>query len=193
MQDRVSRRAFLAAAGAAGAAWLTAEPALVEAALAHARQTAAAPPPYQFLALTADEAAGLEAIAMRILPSDDTPGAKEAGVIHFMDKALATYAAERKAPVLAGLADLDQRARARWPGTASFAALTPGRQDELLKTREKSEFFKEIRDASVIGMFANPSYGGNQNQVGWKLLGFQAHGIYQPPFGYYDAEARKGG
>ena len=193
MPNQVNRRAFLAAASAAGAAWLAADPDLLHAALAHARRTIASPPPYQFAALTAAEAAGLEAIAMRILPSDETPGAKEAGVIHFMDKALATYAAERKAPVLAGLADLDKRARARWPGTASFAALTPARQDELLKTREKSEFFKEIRDASVIGMFANPSHGGNQNQVGWKLLGFQAHGVYQPPFGYYDAEARKGG
>ena len=193
MPNQVNRRAFLATAGAAGAAWLAADPDLLHAALAHARRTIASPPPYQFAALTAAEAAGLEAIAMRILPSDETPGAKEAGVIHFMDKALATYAAERKAPVLAGLADLDKRARARWPGTASFAALTPARQDELLKTREKSEFFKEIRDASVIGMFANPSYGGNQNQAGWKLLGFQAHGVYQPPFGYYDAEARKGG
>lgn len=193
MPNQVNRRAFLAAASAAGAAWLAADPDLLHAALAHARRTIASPPPYQFAALTAAEAAGLEAIAMRILPSDETPGAKEAGVIHFMDKALATYAAERKAPVLAGLADLDKRARARWPGTASFAALTPARQDELLKTREKSEFFKEMRDASVIGMFANPSYGGNQNQVGWKLLGFQAHGVYQPPFGYYDAEARKGG
>ena len=193
MPSPVNRRAFLALAGATGAAWLAADPDLLHAALAHARRTIASPPPYRFAALTAAEAAGLEAIAMRILPSDETPGAKEAGVVHFMDKALATYAAERKAPVLAGLADLDRRARAGWPGTASFEALTPARQDELLKSREKSEFFKEIRDATVVGMFANPSYGGNQNQVGWKLLGFQAHGVYQPPFGYYDAEARKGG
>ena len=124
MRDRVSRRAFLAAAGAAGAAWLAADPALVHAALEHARQTAAATPPYQFVALTAAEAAGLEAIAMRILPSDETPGAKEAGVIHFMDKALATYAADRKAPVLKGLDDLNRRARSRWPGTTPFASAT---------------------------------------------------------------------
>ena len=76
---------------------------------------------------------------------------------------------------------------------ASFAALTPARQDELLKSIDPSEFFADVRSAVVIGMFANPSYGGNQNQVGWKLLGFQAHGLYQAPFGYYDAEARKGG
>jgi gluconate 2-dehydrogenase gamma chain len=193
MQDQVTRRAFLAAAGAAGAAWLAADPALVQAALAHARHAVESPPPYQFIAFAAVEAAGLEAIAMRILPSDETPGAREAGVIHFMDKALSTYAAARKGPVLAGLADLETRARSRWPDAASFAALTPARQDELLKLIEQSEFFQEMRDATVVGMFANPSYGGNQNQVGWKLLGFEAHGIYQPPFGYYDAEASKGG
>ncbi|HYN20984.1 MAG TPA: gluconate 2-dehydrogenase subunit 3 family protein, partial [Thermoanaerobaculia bacterium] len=108
-------------------------------------------------------------------------------------KALSTYAADRKAPVLTGLEDLNKRARSKWPGTTSFAVLAPARQDELLKVIERSDFFMEMRDATVIGMFANPSYGGNQDQAGWKLLGFQAHGIYQPPFGYYDAEARKGG
>ena len=193
MSDQVTRRAFLAAAGAAGAAWVAADPALVHAALEHARHTAATPPPYQFAALTAAQAAGLEAVAMRILPSDETPGAKEAGVIHFMDKALSTYATGRKASVFKGLDDLNKRARTKWPGTTSFATLSPERQDELLRDIEQSDFFKEVRDASVIGMFANPSYGGNRDQVGWKLLGFQAHGIYQPPFGYYDAEARKGG
>lgn len=192
MQDRLSRRTFLASAGAAGAAWLVADPEMLHAALAHARRTIATPPPYQFAALTAAEAAGLEAIAMRILPSDGTPGAKEAGVIHFIDKALATYEADWKPSVLAGLADLNRRAAAKWPGTASFAGLTTERQDELLKSREDSKFFKEMRFATIVGTFGNPSYDGNRNQVGWKLLGFQAHGIYQPPFGYYDAEARKG-
>jgi gluconate 2-dehydrogenase gamma chain len=193
MTYQVNRRAFLTAASAAGAAWLAADPKLLQAALVHARQAVAAPPPYRFEALTPAQAADLEAIAMRIIPSDGTPGAKEAGVIHFMDKALSTFGADRKGPVLAGLADLNKRAKTKWPATASFAALTPARQDELLKTVEKSDFFGEVREATVIGMFANPSYGGNQNQAGWKLIGFQAHGLYQAPFGYYDAEARKGG
>jgi len=193
MSDQVTRRAFLAAAGA-GAAWLAADPELVRAALVHARNMIAAPPPYRFEALTAAQAADLEAIAMRIIPSDDgSPGAKEAGVVHFMDKALTTFAADQKAATLAGLADLNKRAKTKWPGTTSFVALTPARQDELLKSIEGSEFFGATRGAVIVGMFANPSYGGNQNQVGWKLLGFQAHGLYQSPFGYYDAEARKGG
>jgi gluconate 2-dehydrogenase gamma chain len=192
MSDQVTRRSFLAAAGA-GAAWLAADPELVRAALVHARNVVAAPPPYRFEALTPAQAADLEAIAMRIIPSDGSPGAKEAGVVHFMDKALATFAADRKAPTLAGLADLNKRAKTKWPGTTSFAALTPAQQDELLKSIDPSDFFGETRAAVVVGMFANPAYGGNQNQVGWKLLGFQAHGLYQSPFGYYDAEIRKGG
>jgi gluconate 2-dehydrogenase gamma chain len=192
MTDQVTRRAFLAAAGA-GAVWLTADPELVQAALVHARTMVATPPPYRFDALTPAQAADLEAIAMRIIPSDETPGAKEAGVIHYIDKALATFAADRKAPVLAGLDDLNLRVRSKWPDTASFAKLEPAQQDELLRTIEKTEFFLDMRGGTVFGMFANPSYGGNQDQVGWKLLGFEAHGIYQPPFGYYDAEVMKGG
>lgn len=193
MSDPVTRRGFLAAAGALGAAWLAADPELVQAALAHARHTVVSPPPYQFAVLTAVQAVDLEAVAMRILPTDETPGAKEAGVIHFIDKALSTFAADWKGKVIAGLEDLNKRARAKWPGTTSFVSLPPSRQDELLKAIEETEFFRQTRFATVVGMFGNPSYGGNQNNVGWKLLGFQAHGLYQPPFGYYDAEARGGG
>jgi len=193
MSDVVSRRAFLAAAGTAGTAWLLADPQLVNAALAHAKAAVAATPPHQFAVLTAAQAADLEAVAMRIFPSDGTPGAKEAGVIHFMDKALATFAAPQKQFVIAGIDDLNKKAKAKWVGTASFAALPPAQQDELLKSIEQGPFFQQTRFATVVGMFGNPSYGGNQNQVGWKLIGFEAHGIFQPPFGYYDAEAARGG
>ena len=192
MTDVVSRRAFLAAAGAAGSVWLLADPKLLHAALAHARSQVATPPPYRFSALTLEQAADIEAIAMRIFPTDDTPGAREAGVIHFIDKSLETFAAQQKPLMLMGLADLNQKVAAKWPGTTSFSALTPAQQDEMLKANEQGPFFGGIRFATVVGMFGNPSYGGNQNQAGWKLLGFEAHGIFQPPFGYYDAEASKG-
>jgi gluconate 2-dehydrogenase gamma chain len=193
MSDQVTRRAFLAAAGAAGAAWLVADPELLHAALVHARRTVALPPPYRFDALTAAQAADLEAMCMRILPSDGTPGAKEAGVIHFIDKALSSFAAPQKDSLVGGLTDLNQKVAAKWPGKTSFSELTPEQQDEMLKSIEKTPFFGQTRFATIVGMFANPSYGGNTREVGWKLLGFQAHGIYQPPFGYYDAEVLKGG
>jgi gluconate 2-dehydrogenase gamma chain len=71
--------------------------------------------------------------------------------------------------------------------------LTPARQDEVLKDIEKSPFFATMRFVTAAGMFGNASYGGNQDRAGWKLIGFESHGIFQPPFGYYDAEAMKGG
>lgn len=185
--DSVSRRTFLAAAGAAGAAFLAADPRLVQAALDHARAAADLPMPLWFESLTAAEAAGLNAVAMRILPSDGTAGAKEAGVIHFIDKSLATWAAGMKEVLLPGLTDLDTRAG------GTFAAQTAAKQDELLKAIEQTPFFGTMRFATIVGMFANSSWGGNAGQVGWKLLGFQAHGVFQPPFGYYDAQVARGG
>ena len=193
MPDQVSRRAFLAAAGAAGATWLFADPERLQAALAQARKAVLTPPPYRFDVLTPEQAADLEAICMRIFPTDETAGAKEAGVIHFIDKSLATFAAPQKDFVLNGLADVNKKAAAKWPGTTSFVALKPEQQDEYLKSIEQTPFFNQIRFATCVGMFGNPSYGGNQAETGWKLLGFQAHGVYQPPFGYYDAEAQRGG
>ncbi len=193
MSDQVTRRAFLAAAGAAGAVWLAADPDLVQAAVAHARRQAAAPPPHRFDVLTPEQAADLEAVSMRIFPTDETPGAREAGVIHFIDRSLSTYAADQKGMMITGLGDLNTQVKAKWPGAARFSALTAVQQDEILKEIEKSPFFGAMRFVSAVGMFGNSSYGGNQGQVGWKLIGFESHGINQPPFGYYDAEVMKGG
>lgn len=190
LADSFSRRAFVTAAGAA---LLAADPRVLEAAWARARQAAGQPHPYRFKALTSAQAADLEAMAMRILPSDGTPGAKEAGVVHFIDQALGSFAASRKPAVLEGLTDLNQRAGVRWPVIKAFSALAPAQQDELLKTIQDTAFFGMIRFSTLAGMFANPSYGGNHGGIGWKLIGHRSHGVNQPPFGYYDAEARKGG
>jgi gluconate 2-dehydrogenase gamma chain len=40
---------------------------------------------------------------------------------------------------------------------------------------------------TVAGMFALPSYGGNRDHIGWKLLGFTHQHVWAPPFGFYDA------
>src|SRR5262245_28271200 len=45
----------------------------------------------KFSFLTGAEAADVEAVAAQIIPSDDSPGAREAGVVHFVDRALGTF------------------------------------------------------------------------------------------------------
>ncbi|HEX9853379.1 MAG TPA: gluconate 2-dehydrogenase subunit 3 family protein, partial [Woeseiaceae bacterium] len=57
-----------------------------------------------FETLAAAEAREFEAIAARILPTTDTPGAREAGVIWFMDKAFGSFGAEFYAGAQQGLA-----------------------------------------------------------------------------------------
>jgi gluconate 2-dehydrogenase gamma chain len=193
MSDSATRRTFLQVAGSTGAAWLLADVVLVRDALAHAIKQRTLPPPYAFEALTAAQAADLEAVAMRVIPSDDTPGAREAGVIHFIDRALTTFNANQKPVFDEGLADLNRRTRDRWPGVASFAALQPARQDELLRSIEQTPFFQSARFAVLAGMFSDPSYGGNRDYVGWALLGHVHQPAFQPPFGWYDAEANRGG
>jgi len=90
-----ARRDFLQLlGGTAGAAWLTAQwPAIVSAAQ-HAHDAAKAPQPTTFEVLTPDEAHELDAITACMIPTTDTPGAREAGVVYFIDRALKTFARE---------------------------------------------------------------------------------------------------
>src|SRR5262245_2477771 len=96
--DDYSRRAFLRmVVGALGGMGLTFDvAAIVDAAAdAHlARESPGLPTP---LFLTQAELADVDAIAAQIIPTDDTPGAREAGAALFIDRELATFFA-RLAP-----------------------------------------------------------------------------------------------
>jgi len=195
LHDPSSRRAFLAVSGAALATlWLSADPEEVRASLEHAAHAAADPGKALPLeVLTPEQAADVEAIAEQIFPKDDTPGAREARVVNFVDHSLATWAAEQRDPMIKGLDALNAEAEKRWPGTGRFAKLGSERQVELLHAREKTPFFQQMRFATLVGMFSLPSYGGNADKTGWRQIGFDDRYAWQPPFGDYDAEAMKGG
>lgn len=186
-----SRRSFVAAAAGVGAAWLISDWSAVGDALAYATNAAQQRPVPPVRTLTAAEAIELEAMAARIMPTTETPGAKEAGVIHFIDRALGGFEKQILPDLRKGLADLGARATRRKRG-ASFSALTPAQQDAILGDIEKGEFFQGVRYLTMVGMFADPRYGGNQGGVGWKILGFEHRPTYSPPFGYYDAESARG-
>jgi gluconate 2-dehydrogenase gamma chain len=186
-----TRRELLAGLGAAGAAWVLKDALAVQDALAYARSAVQQQPPPRFTALTAEEAAVLEAAADRIIPPDDLPGAKAAGVIHFLDRAFSTFAKNDLNNAQQLIVDLNRRARRRQRGVASFAALAVADQDAILTQIEKSDRFQGLRYLTIVGMFANPSWGGNRDMAGWKLIDFMPHGAFQPPFGYYDAEAAR--
>lgn len=128
----------------------------------------------------------MRALAARILPSDETPGAEEAGAVYFADLALAGPFAGMLGSVRPGLADLDRRAADR--GAARFADLSPEVQDEVIRAVENTPFFGNARLLTVAGTLADPSHGGNRDGAGDRILGIPHAPVWQPPFGYYDAE-----
>lgn len=197
--NQTSRREFLTTSAAALATlWLTADPEELHASLRHAARAAREPVGWE--TFSTDEAADVEAIASQIIPSDGTPGAREAHVVYFIDHSLANWGSAQRGDFTKGLNALNAEVGKRWPGTGRFSKLSSEHQIELLRDWEKEDkenedrkpFFEAMRTATVTGMFSDPSYGGNAEKVGWHLLGFDDRGIWQPPFGSYDIEANKG-
>ena len=138
--------------------------------------------------LSAAEAADIEAVASQIIPTDDTPGAREAGVVYFIDRSLASCFSRLAGDYRAQLAAFQAACRERHPSAGSFASLPSERQVEYLKGVEQTPFFTTTRLLTLLGMLSLPGYAGNRSGVGWKLLGFEDAHAFAAPFGYYDRD-----
>ena len=136
----------------------------------------------------AGTAAEVEALAETILPADDKPGAREAGVIWFIDRALAGYDKDLQPVYSSGLREVQTRRAALFPGSVDIAGLTAEQRTALVRDMEKTELFGLLRKHTVLGFFGSPKYGGNRNGASAKVLGYQEAMMYTPPFGYYDRE-----
>jgi gluconate 2-dehydrogenase gamma chain len=141
-----------------------------------------------FKSLSSSDASEIEALTAQIIPTTDSPGAREAHVIYFIDQALATYDTSKRDEYVRGLAALQQKRRELFPASRSIAALSADQQISLLRAIENTPFFETLRTHTVMGFLANPEYGGNRNQIGWKHVGFENSHHFAPPFGYYDRE-----
>jgi len=138
-----------------------------------------------------DQAAEIDSVAAQIIPKDDTPGAREAGTIYFIDQALTTFDQDKQAAYKQGLKDLQAKTRELFPNADRFSELNSAQQVQVLTAIEKTAFFELIRLHTIIGFFANPEYGGNQDKIGWSLIGFEDKFAWQPPFGYYDRQNKQ--
>lgn len=183
-----TRRQFLTDAGSTlGTALAAAHWPAIAAACRHAASGAANPDGTALHFLSEDEARDVDAIAAQIMPTDDTPGAREAGALYFIDRSLSTWAAGVADPFRAGLRDFRAGFSAIQP-SQSFAAADSAAQLAYLTQVDGTEFFENLRKLTLLGMFALPSYGGNKDGAGWKLLGFEDTHAFTPPFGYYDRD-----
>jgi gluconate 2-dehydrogenase gamma chain len=190
MIDTVSRRQFVAVlAGTVGGAWLVAHATELQA----AAMRAASLTPDQartFRVLSAADAAELEAATALIVPTDETPGAREARVVHFIDQSLTSFAADAKPAIVAAVAQLRRRARRR--GASSFASLAEAQQQRILEEleRDPGDHFNVIWSMTLVGMLSNPSYGGNHGKTGWKWIGFNDQFSWAAPYGWYDRDEK---
>ena len=164
----------------------------------------------------------------RIIPSDDGPGAREAGVVDFVDRYLSGIAYVYAKPDGSGFQELRGRAAEAWRRRVdslreqyaegierldrrsrdrfgqAFRDLAQGEQDDILRELERGgpaaglsgeaatadgyaapepglqepatetglDFFDLLVLHARQGFYADPIYGGNRDQVGWRHIGF---------------------
>jgi gluconate 2-dehydrogenase gamma chain len=152
---------------------------------------------------TEPEALIAAAAASRIFPSDESgPGAREAGVVIYIDRQLAgpwgrdghRYTREPFDESAAaefgyqGKATPREIYREALKNLQGFDRLSPAEQDARLKTIEDGMFFNLLRRNTIEGMFCDPQHGGNVDMIGWQLIGFPG-----PRMSYYgDIEKYRG-
>src|SRR5215470_14464982 len=201
----VARRGFLAGAalgaGAAAGARLLPE----AAAQTHAPPAAAKAPAPTYMHSNGEghgaflndaDAETVAAFAERLMPgAPDKPGARDAGVLNYIDLALAGAYADLQDFYRRGLAQLDTYCRKTYG--EPFVRLDAARQDVVIKALEEGKagefswptaqaFFNTVRTHTMEGMFADPIYGGNKGFAGWRLIGFPGG---QPLFTPEDLES----
>ena len=183
-----SRRAFLIeSVTGVGAAWVAANYSGIIAAEEFVLEAAEAGAPTAYAFLTPEQAVELEAMTAQVIPTDDTPGAREARVVNFIDRALVTFERDRQSDYTEGLSELEAKATSMFPSVDRFSELIFDQQLQVLTAIEDTPFFNLVRTHTITGFFASPLHGGNHNKVGWKLVGYDDSLNHEPPFGYYDA------
>src|SRR6185295_18688782 len=139
-KEEISRRIFLIRSCAGvSAACLAARWPEVLAAGQHVREAAKSEREVEFEFFTAEQALEIEAIAAQIIPTDDTPGAREARVIYFIDRAFVTFDKDKQPHYEKGLAALRAKAKNK------FSGLSSARQTKLLKGIQLTGFFQQVR------------------------------------------------
>jgi gluconate 2-dehydrogenase gamma chain len=187
-----SRRSFLAgSATGLGSAWFAAHWSGILEAQEHAQRISRSGQPGKLAFFSPEQAAEVESVAAQIIPADDTPGAREAGCLYFIDRALTTFDRAHQPVYVQGLDSLQAKTRELFPAAGKFSGLTSMQQIQVLKAIERTPFFAQVRLHTIAGFFANPEYGGNQEKIGWKLIGFEDKFQFAPPFGYYDTNEKR--
>jgi gluconate 2-dehydrogenase gamma chain len=205
--NETPRREFLLRGGGlAAAAWMNAQWPGILAAAQHAHEAAKSSSAAHFEVLTPEQARNVQAIASQIIPSDELPGAREAGVVYFIDRALKTFAKSSLHTYQQGIAEVNQLVAEKFSGVKSFADASPEQQHDVMailmeqmnqapprrglgsQQLASADFIQTIWQHTLWGFLADPEAGGNRDYVGWKVVGRDPAHSFSPPFGFYDKD-----
>jgi gluconate 2-dehydrogenase gamma chain len=172
----LSRRTLVkvAAVGLAGGAMGAGGSALLT------RQGQTTPPTYRFF--TDAEAALVVDLCEQIIPRDDTPGATDAGVVHYVDRQLATRLSRHQKTYRQGLRAFAQTCVA--VQKLPFAQLSTERKIAFMRQIKAGKvpadtwtggtpaaFFSLLVSHTMQGFYGSPRHGGNRDYVSYKILG----------------------
>jgi gluconate 2-dehydrogenase gamma chain len=123
---------------------------------------------------SSEEGRLVEALCDQIIPADDVAGAKEAGVLFYIDRQLAGPLhrfASSYHDNLPKLAAFCKQSKGR-----EFTDLSFPQQTEFLKQLEAENlktFFALVVDHTMQGFYGSPKHGGNRGEVSWDSLGIR--------------------
>lgn len=93
------------------------------------------------------------ALASLIIPSGSTAGAREAGAIYFIDKALATFDRDKREAYRQGFRMVEARREELFPGSMSIVSLKPGDKLRLAQAIENSDTARSFTHSAIPVVF----------------------------------------
>jgi gluconate 2-dehydrogenase gamma chain len=120
---------------------------------------------------TAEEARTVDAVCAQLIPADRDPGAREAGVVNYIDIQLTRRFKRHQRVYRQGIKGVDAASRAKFG--KRFVDLSSQQQVEALNAVEENSkvFFDLILAHARQGFYGDPRHGGNRNMVSWKMVG----------------------
>lgn len=117
---------------------------------------------------SAVDAKWIDALMAQIIPTDDSPGAREAGCLNYLDRQLTEALARFSAAYRSGL----QEFQTTHP---KFLDLDAAAQVAAMQAIERTPFFGMLVDHTMQGFYGSPEHGGNKGEVSWKMMGIEKH------------------
>ena len=150
--------------------------------------------PWRFF--SPEEAKLLDSLVEQIIPTDEWPGAKDAGVTNYIDKQLVGPLSRHQDKYRKGLAAVVESCKKlyqkqfeelSWDEQTDFLKkMESGKLPGLLKGEKKGDvqqepelwndgfdrqFFGLLRDHSMQGFYGSPRHGGNKDYVSYRMVG----------------------